>query len=106
MNKLVALLYVAFANVLLLGQAMSPGESTASVTVEQLAKRFPPELVVPITPSPTATLLRSSCVYSSLDFTSISVKPCRTNSPQLRLVPSSEMIAPPTKPGTLPDNIR
>jgi len=106
MNRLVALLCVAFANVLLIGQTLSPGQATAPVTVEQLAKTFPPELVEPVTPSPTATLLRSSCVYRSLDFKSISVQPCRTNSPQLRLVPSFEMVAPPTKPGTVHDNIR
>lgn len=106
MNKLVALLCVAFANVLLSGQTLSPGQATAPDTVEQLAKKFPPELVVPIAPSPAATLLRSSCVYPSLDLKSISVQPCRTNSPRLRLVPPFEMIAPPAKPGTLPDNIR
>ena len=112
MNRLVALLSIAFANVLLLGQTLNPCEATTPVTtplvdrVEQLSKRFPPELIVPITPPGKATLLRSYCVYPSLDTKSLSVKPCQTNSRKLRLVPSLENIAPPTKPATLPDNIR
>ena len=112
MNKLVALLCIAFANVLSLGQTLSPGKATAPVTtpladrVEKLSKEFPPELIVPTAPSGKAILLRSYCVYPALDTTSISVKACRPNARKLILVVSFETIAPPTKPATLPDNIR
>ena len=112
MNKLVALLYIAFANAQLPGQTLSPGEATAPVTtplvdrVEQLSKRFPPELIVPIAPAGTATLLRRYCVYPLLDTKSLSIKPCRKDSRKLRLVAPLENIVPPTKPATPPDKIR
>jgi hypothetical protein len=111
MKEFVALLYIAFANVLLLAQTRS-GEVTAPVTtplvnrVEQLSKRFPPELIVPIASPGKATLLRSYCVYPALDTKSLSFKPCPTNSRRLRLAPSFENIAPPARPATPPDNIR
>jgi len=112
MNKLVALLCIAFANVLLPGQTLSPREAAAPGTTplahraEQVSKRFPPELIVPVTAPGTATWLRSYCIYPSLNTGSLSVKPCRTNSLKLRLVPSLENSVPPAKPATLPDNVR
>lgn len=104
MNKLVAPLYITFANVLMLGQTLSPGEATAPATtprvdrVKQLSKRFPVELIVPIPPSGKAALSRSYCVQPSLVAKSLSVKPCRTDSRKLRLVPAFENIVPPAKP--------
>jgi hypothetical protein len=81
-----ALIYIAFANVLLVGQTLSPADR-----VEQSSKRFRPELTVPITPP--ATLFQSTCVYRSPDTKSLSVQPCRKDSRKLRLMPPS-----PTKP--------
>jgi hypothetical protein len=96
MNKLLTLLYIAFANVLLLGQTSSPGKAAPATTplvdrAEQSSKRFRPELTVPSTP--TATLFQSTCVYPSLDGKSLLVQPCRKDSGKLPLVPPS-----PTKP--------
>jgi len=74
--------------------------------VKQLSKRFPPELIVPIAPAGTATLLRRYCVYPLLDTKSLSIKPCWKDSRKLRLVAPLENIVPPTKPATPPDKIR
>ena len=122
MTKSVALLYIAFADVLLLGQTLSPGEANPPVTnpqvnwFERLSKRFPPELVAPIKGPGAATLMRSyshplrrvdaDCVYPSLASRSLSIRPCRTSPRKLRLLPPFERIAPTTKPATPPDEIR
>ncbi len=74
--------------------------------LERLSKSFPPDLIGPIAAPSGATLSRSFCVYPLLDTKSLSVKPCRTDSRKLRLVPPFEKIAPLTKPATLPGNIR
>ena len=103
MNKLLALLYLAFANMILLGQTLS--RTTPLVDRVELWKRFPPELIVPIPPSGRAALSRSYCVSPSPETKSLSVKPCLTNSRKLRLVPPFENIVPPNKPATLPGKI-
>ncbi|SPE42870.1 hypothetical protein SBA3_70005 [Candidatus Sulfopaludibacter sp. SbA3] len=77
MNRLVALLYIGFGNVLLLALALTPDKAVDRVT--ELAKRFPPEVIVPVTPPATATFLRSYCVYPSLDTKPVTVKPCQAN---------------------------
>ena len=109
MNKRAAFLCIAFANGLLLGQTSSPAEAAAPVItprvnrLEQLSKRFPPEIVPAATPG-RATLLGPYCVYPSVGAPSLSFKPCRTESRKLRLVPPFESI--PGKPTPPPGNIR
>jgi len=87
-----ALIYIAFANVLLVGQTLSPADR-----VHQSSKRFRPELMAPITP---ATFVQSTCFYRSPDGKSLSVTPCVKDSRKLRLVPPADNIAPPIKPTT------
>jgi len=91
MNKRMALLYIGFANVLLLGQTATATPPVDRVT--QLSTRFRPELNVPLTPS--ATLFESTCVYRSPDTKSLSVKPCVKDARKLPVMPPSERIAPP-----------
>jgi hypothetical protein len=88
MNKRVVLLYIALAGGLLPGQTWSHRDATAPVTTPP-AKR----------PPGSAKSFRSNCVYRRLDGNSLSVKPCSTDSPKLRLVPPLEKIAPATQPG-------
>ena len=114
MKTLVALLYIAFANVLLLGQTLSPDEANPPVTnpvvdrLERLSKQFPPELVAAIKDPATVSPMRSYCVYpsASLGTWSLSIKPCRTSSRKLHLLPPFEGIVPTTKPATPPGDIR
>jgi hypothetical protein len=102
MKKLAVLL--SLANVLLLGQAPSPGKAATAIMplvdgAEQASKRFRPELTVPSTPA--ATLFQPTCVYPTLDNKSVSIQPCRKDSRKLFLVPPS-----PTTPTSPPGNIR
>ena len=108
MKKIVALLYIAFANVLLLGQTLSPTPLTNPLVnrFEWLSKRFPPTLVAPIKGPGGATLMRSSCVYPSLATRSLSIGPCRTSPRKLRLLTPFERTAPTTKPAIPPGEIR
>jgi len=85
-----ALLCITFANVLVLGQTLSPADRA-----ERSSKRFRPELTAPITPS--STLFQSTCVYRSPGTKSLSVKPCPKASRKLRLVPPSEVVPTPRK---------
>ena len=73
MKTFIAILYVAFANVLLLGQMLNRDEANPPVRnpvdrVERLSKTFPPDLVVATKDRATVTPIRSHCVYPSLDF--------------------------------------
>jgi hypothetical protein len=94
MNKLVALLfYIAFANVLLIGQTTTP----LIDRVERSSKRFRPELAAPVPPSGPATLFGSNCVYRSKDAKSLSVEPCRKDDRKFRLVPPAKPERPPDR---------
>ena len=107
MKKIVALLYIAFANVLLLGQTLSLRALTNPPVnrFEPLSIRFPPTLVAPIKDPGAATLMRSNCVYPSLATRSLSIRPCRTSPRKLRLFPPFE-IAPTPKPAIPSGEIR
>jgi hypothetical protein len=100
MTKSVALLYVAFAGVVMLGQTLSPGKTNSPVgnrevnRLEQLSKRFPPEVVLPVKASGAAGLTQSYCVHPSLDSNSLSISPCRTSARKARLLPLFERVAP------------
>jgi hypothetical protein len=108
MKKTVALLYIAFANVLLPGQALNPMPSTNPPVnrFEPLSTKFPPTLVAPIKSPGAATRMRSNCVYPSLATRSLSFGPCRTSPRKLRLFPSFARIAPTPKPVMPPVEIR
>ena len=100
MKKIVALLYIAFANVLLPGQTLNPMPLTNPPVnrFEPLSMKFPPTLVAPIKDPGAATLKRSNCVYPSLATGSLSIRPCRTSPRKLSLFPPFEKIAPTPKP--------
>ena len=112
MKTFVAILYIAFANVLLLGQTLSRDEANPPVTnpvvdrLERLSKKFPPELVAAIKDPATVSPMRSYCVYPSPTTRSLSIKPCPTSPYKLRAVPPFENLVPKTKPATLPAHIR
>jgi hypothetical protein len=88
MKKTLALSYIAFANVLLLGQTLNPGAITNP-------RKFPPTLVAPL----KAPALRksSNCVYPSPSTRSLSIGPCRTSPPKLSLFPAFKKIVPAPK---------
>ena len=101
MKKIVvALLYIAFANVPLLGQTLTPRPLTNPLVdrFEPLSMRFPPTLVAPIKDPVAATLKRANCVYPSLATRSLSIRPCKTSPRRLRLFPPFAVIAPTPKP--------
>jgi hypothetical protein len=105
MKKIVvALLYIAFADVPLLGQTLTPRPLTNPLVdrFEPLSMRFPPTLVAPIKDPGAVTLKRSNCVYPSLATRSLSIRPCQTSTRKLRLFPPFERIAPTPKPLTSP----
>ena len=105
MKKIVvALLYVAFANVPLLGQTLNPRPETDPLVnrFEPLSMKFPPTLVAPIKGTGAATLKPSNCVYPSLATRSLSIRPCQTSTHKLRLFPPFERIAPTPRPATWP----
>ena len=111
MKTFIAILYVAFANVLLLGQVLSRDEANPPVRnpldrVERLSKTFPPELVVATKDRATVTPIRSHCVYPSPATRSLSIKPSPISPHKLRVVPPFENIVPKTKPATPPAHIR
>jgi hypothetical protein len=99
MKKIVvALLYIAFANVPLLGQTLSPRPLTYPLVnrFEPLSMTSQPTLVALI------TLKRSNCVYPSLATNSLSFRPCQASPRKLRLFPPFKRIAPMPKPITSP----
>jgi hypothetical protein len=101
MKKIVvALLCIAFANVLSLAQTLSPRPlaNPAVNRFEPLSMRFPPTLVAPIRDPGVVTLKRSSCVYPSLATNSLSIRPCQTSPRKLRLFPPFKRIAPVPRP--------
>ena len=105
MKKIVvALLYIAFANVPLLGQTLSPRPLTNPLVnrFEPLPMRFPPTLVAPTKVLGAATSKRSNCVYPSLATNSLSFRPCQASPRKLRLFPPFKRIAPMPKPTTSP----
>ena len=105
MKKIVvALLYIAFDNVPLLGQTLTPRPLTNPLVdrFEPLSMRFPPTLVAPIKDPGAATLKRSTCVYPSLATNSLSFRPCQAGPRKLRLFPPFKRIAPMPKPTTSP----
>jgi hypothetical protein len=109
MKKIVvALLYIAFANVLLLGQTSSPRPLTNPLVnrFEPLSMRFPPTLVAPIKGTGTVALKLSNCVYPSLATNSLSIRPCQTGPRKLRLFPPFKRFAPTPKPAILPGEFR
>jgi hypothetical protein len=108
MKKIVALLYIAFANFLLLGQSLSPRPLTSPPVkrFEPLSMRLPPTLIAPIKDPGAATLMRSNCVYPALATRSVSIRPCGTSPRKLRLFPPFERIAPTPKPAKPPIEIR
>jgi len=109
MKKIVvALLCIAFANVPLLGQTLSPRPKTDPPVnrFEPLSMRFPPTLVAPIKEPGVATLKRSNCVYPSLATNSLSIRPCQTSPRKLRLFPPFVRIAPTPRPATSPGVFR
>src|ERR1700730_5530572 len=81
MKTFVALLYIAFANILLLGQTLGRDEANPPVRnpvvdrIERLAKAFPPELPAATNDRATVTPMRSYCVYPSPATRSLSIKP-------------------------------
>ena len=110
MKTFVAILYIAFANVLLLGQMLGRDEANPPVRnpverLERLSKTFPPELVVTTKDPATVTPMRSR-VYPGPATRSLSIKPCPTSPHKLRAVPPFENIVPKTKPATPPAHIR
>jgi hypothetical protein len=102
MNKLLAL-SIAFANVLLFGQ--TPATTPRIERVDQMSKRFPPDLIAPAKSKGKATLSRPYCVSPSPGAKSLSFKPCRTDSRKLHIVPPFKTV-PPAKPATVPHKIR
>ncbi len=110
MNRSVVLL--AFATGMVFGQTLTPREPASPVTTRlvdrlpPLPKPSPPEVIVPAAYPGRASILRSFCVYPSLDTNSLSVKPCRADPRKLRLIPRLENIEPLAKPTTPPGNIR
>ena len=104
----VALLYIAFANVPLLAQALSPRPLTNPPVnrFEPLPMRVPPTLVAPIKSTGTAALKRSNCVYPSLATRSLSIRPCQPSLRKLRLFPPFERIAPTPTPAISPGEFR
>ena len=107
MKKIVvALLCIAFADVPLLGQTLSPRPLTDPLVnrFEPLSMKFPPTLVAPIKGTGAATLKRSNCVYPSLATRSLSIRPCKTSPRKLHLFPPFERIAP--TPATSPGVFR
>ena len=105
MKTFVAILYIAFANVLLLGQmlgrdAANPPVRNPVERLERLSKTFPPELVVTTKDRATVTPMRSRCVYPGPATRSFSIKPCPISPHKLRAVPPFENIVPKTKPAT------
>jgi len=112
MKTFVAILYIVFANVLLLGQPLSRDEANPPVRnpvvdrLERLSKTFPPELAAATKDRATITPMRSYCVYPSPATRSLSIRPCPTSPHKLRIVPPFENIVPKTKPATQPAHIR
>jgi hypothetical protein len=107
-----AILSIAFANVLLLGQTLSRGEANPPVRnpvgdrLERLSKTFPPELAATTKDRATVTRMRSHCVSPNPTTRSLSIKPCAISPYKLRVVPPFENIVPKTKPATPTPHIR
>jgi hypothetical protein len=99
-KTVVALPYIVFVNVALLGQTLNPRPLTNPLVnrFEPSPSRFPPTLVAPIKALGSATLKRPSCVYPSLATNSLSIRPCQASPRKLRLFPPFKRIAPSPKP--------
>ncbi|MBZ5584160.1 MAG: hypothetical protein LAQ30_18500 [Acidobacteriia bacterium] len=112
MKTLVALLYMAFANLLMPGQTLRPDEANAPVRdpvvdrVQRLSKRFPPERIAAANDPGTVTPMRSYCVYPDLATKSLSIEACRPSPWILRLLPPFKNVVPTTKPVPPPGDIR
>ena len=112
MKTFVAILYIAFASVLLLGQTLSRDEANPPVRnpvvdrLQRLSKTFPPELPAATKDRATVTPARSNCVYPSPATRSLSIKPCPASPHKLHVVPPFENVMPKTKPATPPAHIR
>jgi len=103
MKTFIAILYLAFASVLLLGQTPSRDEANR---LERLSKTFPPEMPAANNDRATVTPRRSYCVYPSPATTSLSIKPCPATVHKLQVIPPFENIVPKTKPATPPAHVR
>jgi hypothetical protein len=111
MKTFVAILYLAFASVLLLGQTLGRDGANPLVRnpavdrLERLSKTFPPELAAATKDRATVTPARSYCVYPSPATSSLSIKPCPASPHKLRVRPPFENVGPRTKPATPPAHI-
>ena len=112
MKTFVAILYLAFASVLLLGQTLGrdganpPVRNPAGDRLERLSKTFPPELAAATNDRATVKPTRSYCVYPSPATSSLSIKPCPASPHKLHVLPPFENLVPKTKPATPPAHIR
>ena len=111
MKTFVAIPYIAFASVLLLGQTVTRDEANPPVRnpavdrLERLSKTFPPELAA-TKDRATVTPTRSYCVHPGPTTGSLSIKPCLASPHKLHIVPPFAKVAPKTKPATPPAHIR
>jgi hypothetical protein len=112
MKTFVAILYLSFAGVLLVGQTLSRDEANPPVMnpvvdrLQRLSKTFPPEMPAATQDRVTVTPARSNCVYPSPATRSLSIKPCQATPHKLHVVPPFRNAAPKTKPATPPAHIR
>jgi hypothetical protein len=109
MKTFIAILCIAFANVLLLGQMPSRNEANPPARnpvdrLTRLSKTFPPDIAAK--DRATEAPMRSRCVYPSPATSSLPIKPCLISPHKLRVVPPFENIVPKTKPATPPAYIR
>jgi hypothetical protein len=108
MKTLVALVYIAFANVVLLGQTLSPYEPHKHMKdsvvdgLKRLPKNFPPDLIVSTKDPSAVTPTRSYCVYYDLAAKSLSVKACRTSPLKCRLWLGGIGMKPRSRPESYP----
>ena len=104
MKTLLAILSIASASALLLGQ--TPGRDSANPPmrnplvdrIERLSKTFPPEMPAGTNYRAGITPARTNCVYPSPATRSLSIKPCPANPHKLHVVPPFKNVVPKTKP--------
>ena len=112
MKTFVAILYLAFASVLLLGQTLGRDGANPLVRnpavdrLERLSKTFPPDLAAATKDRATVTPARFYCVYPSPATSSLSIKPCPASPHKLHVVPPFENVVPKAKPSIPPAHIR
>ena len=100
MKTLVVILYIAFANAPLPGQALGQNEANPSGRipgtdrVERFSKAFPPEFAAPSETLTTVAPRRSYCVYPSPGTGSLAIKPCPAIPSHPRLIPALKNTAP------------